>query len=165
MQQHGICVVGLRTTMNKLNISHLWMNRIEISVKRTCKYKLKQRCLTNTVYCCVCVLNTHEHRKLTYNLEGFRPQNSLSRTNPQTALTPIYFLIFFFLALIELNSGGLGKGASSFQHTNSPRPNLRSCVRLIHKKVRAFLFHSFSADHSHTSKRLALSYAALQIGT
>ena len=121
-----------------------------------------QCCLTNTVYCCAGVLNTHEHRKITYNLGGFHPQNSLSRTNPQTALTPIYFLIFFFLALTEPNAGG-GVEASSFQHTNSPRPSLRSSARLVHKQVRAILFHCFSADHSHASKRLALSSAALQI--
>jgi len=102
------------------------------------------------VYCCVCVLNTHGHRKLTYNLGGFHPQNSLSRTNPQTALTTIYFLIFLFLALTESKSGGGGKEASSFQHTNSPRTNLRSSVRLVHKQVKAILLHSFSADHSHT---------------
>jgi len=91
------------------------------------------------MYCCVCVLNTHERRKLTYNLGGLHPQNSLSRTHPQTALTLIYFLIFFFLALMEPSSGGGRKEVSSFQHTNSPRPNLRSSARLVHKQVRTIL--------------------------
>ena len=90
------------------------MNRIEISVEGRSKQKLKQCCLTNTVYRCACVLTTHEHTNLTYNLGGFRPLNFLSRTNPQTALTPIYILIRLFLALIEVNSGGTGEEASSF---------------------------------------------------
>jgi len=89
------------------------------------------------MYCFVCVQNRHEHRKVTYNLGGFRPQNFLSRTNPQTALTPIYFLIFLFLALIEHNPGRGGEEASLFQHTNSPRSNLRLCARFVHKQARA----------------------------